>query len=154
MVLREDDDLEAERFADVVTRNAVSVLNLPPSYHHALGVLGAEQRLRIYQSVRLVAFGGDALPVQTLREVQAAGVPVFNAYGPTEACVNCSLSDLSEATDVGIGQPLDGTALLVLDAHHRLLPAYCSGQLSVLGVGLSSGYLSSPSGPGSVRRHR
>lgn len=141
IVMREDEDLQADRFESLVSRNAVSVLNLPPSYHQALHVLGQQRRQQLFASVRIVSFGGDKLPVTTLREVQATGVRVFNAYGPTEACVNCSLSELTHATSVHIGGAIDGAALLVVDDQRRLVPAYCSGELCILGCGLSSGYL-------------
>ena len=141
VILREDEDLQADRFESLVERNAVSILNLPPSYHQALLSLGQQRRQQLFTGVRVVAFGGDKLPLSTLLEVQAAGVRVFNAYGPTEACVNCSLSELTHATSVHIGGALDGAALLIVDDQHLPVPAYGSGELCILGCGLSSGYL-------------
>lgn len=144
VIMRDEEDLQADRFESLVIRNAVSVLNLPPSYHQALNVLGHQRRQQLYASVRLVAFGGDKLPLTTLQEVQAAGARVFNAYGPTEACVNAALSELSHAQSVHIGSAIDGAALLVVDDHYRLVPAYRSGELCILGCGLSTGYLGTP----------
>ena len=71
---------------------------------------------------------------------------LFNAYGPTEATVNCVEWRLGpgEVTPVGavpIGGPLPNTRVFVLDGGLRPVPVGVAGELYVAGAGLARGYL-------------
>ncbi|MET8074610.1 amino acid adenylation domain-containing protein [Streptomyces sp. NPDC005271] len=74
---------------------------------------------------------------------------VVNAYGPTEATVNCTDYRLEPGAEVGagpvpIGRPFWNTRAYVLDASLRLVPPGVAGELYVAGVVLARGYWDRP----------
>ncbi|MFE7122418.1 amino acid adenylation domain-containing protein, partial [Streptomyces sp. NPDC057654] len=91
--------------------------------------------------------GGEALVGEVLAGWRTAhpDVTVFNAYGPTEATVNCLEFRLApgEPTPTGpvpIGRPFANTRAYVLDSLLRPVPVGVPGELYVAGVVLARGY--------------
>ncbi|WHX16504.1 non-ribosomal peptide synthase/polyketide synthase [Streptomyces malaysiensis subsp. malaysiensis] len=91
--------------------------------------------------------GGEALVGEALASWRAAhpDVTVVNAYGPTEATVNCAdfrIEPGQELTSgaVPIGRPFWNTRAYVLDARLRPVPPGVAGELYVAGVVLARGY--------------
>lgn len=160
LVLREEEDIDPFRFANLIKNGKVTVANLPPSYHQALSALGESARTELYRQLRMVSFGGDSLSLPTLTEVQSSGVRVFNAYGPTETTVNATVAELTQCEAVHIGSPLRGVSIKVIDGAMRPLPLYSPGELCISGLGVSKGYIGHAkdsnrfveSGPGGLDR--
>ncbi len=112
--------------------------------------------------------GGDALAGDLVERCAAAGVPLHNAYGPTEATVEvtrkvCLPGQAGEAPP--IGRPVPGTRAYVLDRALRLLPAGVVGELYVAGAALARGcfgrpgqtsarFVADPFGPPGARMYR
>ena len=73
----------------------------------------------------------------------APGRVMVNGYGPTETTVYATVSAplKAEAGVVPVGSPVPGTALFVLDAQLRPVPAGVVGELYVAGRGVSYGYV-------------
>ena len=93
-----------------------------------------------------VLIGGEALgPAmwQRLRdEGRAAGLRVFNMYGPTEATVDATLCDIAESGPLPtIGRPLANMRIYLLDAQRRPVPRGATGEIWIGGVGVARGYL-------------
>jgi len=70
----------------------------------------------------------------------AARVPLFNAYGPTEATVCASVARVDAGARITIGTPLANVQLRVLDAQGREQPVGASGELHIGGAGVARGY--------------
>ncbi|MEU4794393.1 amino acid adenylation domain-containing protein [Streptomyces sp. NPDC023327] len=95
--------------------------------------------------------GGEALSGEALAAWREAnpGVTVVNAYGPTEATVNCTDFRIEPGQKVGsgpvpIGRPFWNTRAYVLDAQLRPLPVGVAGELYVAGAVLARGYWKRP----------
>ncbi|NUH43548.1 amino acid adenylation domain-containing protein, partial [Streptomyces samsunensis] len=91
--------------------------------------------------------GGEALVGEALVSWRAAhpDVTVVNAYGPTEATVNCADFRIEPGQElssgaVPIGRPFWNTRAYVLDARLRPVPPGVAGELYVAGVVLARGY--------------
>jgi len=144
IVIRHEDDIEAERFYRVVTDNKVTILNLPPQFFTVIDALLPEQKSKLFKQVGLVSFGGEALPQTTLAAMQHYPVQIFNAYGPTEATVNAAIADVTHSETSVIGKPIANMQLYVLDDDLNVLPVGVVGELYLAGVGIALGYLNQP----------
>lgn len=144
VVVRRREDLSAPCFLRLVLHSGVTLLNLPPQFFSVLQQLDPPNRTALFQQVRLVSFGGEALPETTLKAMQTYPCRIFNAYGPTEATVNASIAELTEAAQVTIGRPIQGCRLYILDETLRLTPRGCIGELYIGGTGVATGYLNQP----------
>ncbi|MEU6173174.1 amino acid adenylation domain-containing protein [Streptantibioticus parmotrematis] len=124
----------------------VTFLKATPSHLPLLTALPADRSPH-----GTLVLGGEELRGTALREWRRAhpDVTVINAYGPTEATVNCAQyrlppdAPLPEGA-VPIGRPFPGTRAYVLDAALRPMPVGTVGELYVAGAGLARGYLGRP----------
>ncbi|CAL9608801.1 non-ribosomal peptide synthetase [Streptomyces sp. enrichment culture] len=111
-----------------------------------LRYLLAEPELADCLDLRLLFCGGEALPMDLVREFRRT-LPeclLFNQYGPTETSVNVSYWDAREGHDgaiAPIGRPVDGAALHVLGPDRRPVPPGDTGELWVGGTPVAEGYL-------------
>ncbi|WP_232665726.1 non-ribosomal peptide synthetase [Pseudonocardia sp. TRM90224] len=92
-----------------------------------------------------IVLAGEAFPPALLAAVRErfGGVPVRNAYGPTEATVYATswFAPDGPADRVPIGRPLPGTSAVVLDERLRPVPRGAVGELYVGGQQVARGYL-------------
>ncbi len=129
-----------------IAENGVTTVHFVPSM---LPLFLDERELStVASSLRLVAFGGEAMPVETLERLQERlGVEAHNFYGPTEGCIGsidwlCARD--GERLVVPIGQPIDNTKAFVLDEHMQPVPVGVSGELFLGGDCVARGYLRRP----------
>ncbi len=99
-------------------------------------------------NLRLINLGGEMCPASLVERWAAADRQIFNSYGPTEATVSASMTELHAGDAVTIGLPLPNYALLVIapdvEQGLRLLPRGEVGELCIAGPGVASGYLGRP----------
>ncbi|MGK8557862.1 non-ribosomal peptide synthase/polyketide synthase [Nocardia gipuzkoensis] len=141
-----------EAFVDVVAREHVTVLSQTPSAFY--GFADAERRYRESGcphgelALRYVVFGGEALDASRLSGWFAAHSPgsprLVNMYGITETTVHVTFSEVTRAGSAGIGTPLPGLRVYVLDDRLRPVPIGAVGEIYVAGGQLSRGYLGAP----------
>ncbi|BDZ51904.1 amino acid adenylation protein [Frondihabitans sucicola] len=89
------------------------------------------------ESVRLLIFGGEALPPEIIDRVATEGREVWNTYGPTEATVVTTGARVFPGEAVRIGLPLDGWDAAVVDASGHPVADGEVGELIIGGVGLA-----------------
>ena len=92
------------------------------------------------EKVRLLIFGGEALPQELINRLATPGRELWNTYGPTEATVICSghrMVPMDSDTPVRIGRPTPGWQLAVIDPETEEPVRWGeTGELVVTGVGL------------------
>uniref|UniRef100_UPI003B8A87CC amino acid adenylation domain-containing protein n=1 Tax=Rhodococcus sp. TaxID=1831 RepID=UPI003B8A87CC len=93
------------------------------------------------ETLRVVASGGEALAPQVVERWRRSRL-MIDAYGPTEATVVATLSEVDGRP--GLGEPLPGNMIRVLDSRLRPVPVGGVGELYLSGVGLARGYLDAP----------
>ncbi|MGN6277919.1 MAG: non-ribosomal peptide synthetase, partial [Sphingomonas sp.] len=84
--------------------------------------------------------GGEALPCDLAQRFLAAGMELWNVYGPTETTIWSSVQRVDNAGDITIGRPIDNTVMLVLDPAGQPQPFNAPGELHIGGAGLARGY--------------
>lgn len=133
-----------ERFADLIVREKVTVLNQTPAAFYALAEVTPEMLLPL----RTIVFGGDRLDVGRVqgwfdRHPDVRGV---NMFGITETTVHVTNFDLisGDETVSPIGSPLPGFRSYVLDASLKPVPPGSVGELYVAGPQVAEGYLGQP----------
>ncbi|WP_050526994.1 non-ribosomal peptide synthetase [Pseudorhodobacter aquimaris] len=92
--------------------------------------------------------GGEVLPADLARRLQANVKSLWNMYGPTEttiwsAALNVTAKHL-DGSVVPVGGAIANTSLRVLDPYGVVLPAGVVGELAIGGAGLSPGYRNRP----------
>jgi amino acid adenylation domain-containing protein len=74
------------------------------------------------------------------------GLEIWNLYGPTEATANASAARLTpeDPYPLGIGRPIRGACLHVLDRLFHPVPPGTAGELAIGGLGVAPGYWNRP----------
>ena len=93
-------------------------------------------------AVRLLIFGGEALPKSLINRLVAPGREIWNTYGPTEATIISTgqlMEHLEDDQPVRIGRATPGWQLAVIDPETEEPVRWGeTGELIVTGVGLGS----------------
>ncbi|MER6363959.1 amino acid adenylation domain-containing protein [Kitasatospora sp. NPDC001527] len=148
LVVPERQLLGPDALLDLLDAEGVTVANLPAGYFQEV-VPALRQRDRAPRALRLMISGSDRLhPGAAASWWAATGVPLLNAYGPTETVITATVHELAGATGadaVPIGTPLGERRAYVLD--DRLRPVTAPGEAGELYLGgplLASGYHGRP----------
>lgn len=88
---------------------------------------------------------GEALPRDLAHQLLARGAELWNFYGPTEATIWCTGTQIREEEGlVPIGKPIANTSIYIVDQFFNPAPIGVIGELCIGGVGLARGYLNRP----------
>ncbi|HAV90688.1 MAG TPA: non-ribosomal peptide synthetase, partial [Eubacterium sp.] len=114
--------------------NKITVASLTPKVIRELDVCNMKD-------LRLLDSGGEAAELDVLRKIAASGKKIINSYGPTEATVNTTYSEIKEDTEkVVIGKPACHTQVYIVNGDN-LCGIGVPGELCITGDGLARGYL-------------
>ncbi|MDP4197466.1 MAG: amino acid adenylation domain-containing protein, partial [Bacteroidota bacterium] len=92
-------------------------------------------------SLRLIIFGGEACPQHLIEKWSKTTRRLLNTYGPTEATVIASYSELEPGKKVTIGRPLSNYSVYIMSEEGSFLPLGDAGELVIGGIGLARGYI-------------
>ncbi|WP_246273715.1 non-ribosomal peptide synthetase [Phytohabitans houttuyneae] len=126
---------------DLVTRHDVAVVQTTPTIWRLVA-----NRLGDELAGRTVLCGGEPLSATLAARLLRSGCRLFNVYGPTETTIWSTVAEIApDVTDpVGVGRPIAGTALHILDAHGQPVPPGVVGELCIGGTGVARGYAGRP----------
>ncbi|MDN5919977.1 MAG: AMP-binding protein, partial [Pseudonocardia sp.] len=93
--------------------------------------------------LRFLLVCGKDCPPEVITRWHRPGRRFLNVYGPTEATVTATWSELHPDKPVTIGIPLPTYSTVVLDVEdpYRALPHGHTGEIGIAGIGLACGYL-------------
>ena len=87
--------------------------------------------------LRILLVSGEACPHNLMVRWHKPGRTILNAYGPTEATVTATLTELHPDKPVTIGGPLPTYSIVILDPHKdEALAAGEMGEIGIAGIGL------------------
>ncbi|BAZ54100.1 amino acid adenylation domain-containing protein [Nostoc sp. NIES-4103] len=154
LVLRNDSMLSSvPAFLENCCQLKITVLALPTAFWHQI-TAELSENLSLPEPLRLVIIGGEkALPQRLaiwLKNVSKK-VQLINSYGPTEATIGTTISNLSnlEELNIGlrevpIGKAIDNVQVYILDCYMQPTPIGIPGELYIGGMGIARGYLNQP----------
>ncbi|WP_212004586.1 non-ribosomal peptide synthetase [Chitinophaga sp. HK235] len=129
----------------LTSRSGVTILELVPSYLSSLLQSGIRTPLN---GLRYLLVTGEevsaALLEQWFSHAAYGGIPVVNAYGPTEASDDITHHMMSSAplgSTVPLGRPVQNLRIYVLDKRGCICPVGVWGEICVSGIGVGRGYL-------------
>lgn len=95
--------------------------------------------------LRILLVSGEACPQNLVVRWHRPGRVILNAYGPTEATVTATLTELYPDKPVTIGGPLPTYSIVILDPekNEEVAPG-ALGEIGIAGIGLAQGYLNRP----------
>ncbi|MFD8887169.1 amino acid adenylation domain-containing protein [Streptomyces erythrochromogenes] len=149
IVVPQEQLLAPAALLELLDAEGVTVANLAAGYFQEV-VAALREDARPPRTLRLMISGSDRLyPDAADRWRAATGVPLLNAYGPTETVVTATVHEpagpaAGEADTVPIGRPLGGRRAYVLDDRLRPVEPGASGELYLGGPVLASGYHGRP----------
>ena len=102
--------------------------------------------------LNLLILGSDSCSAEDFTNLQARFghmMRIVNSYGVTEACIDSSFYEHTDASlpyfgNVPIGKPLPNMKFYVLDPHLLLQPVGVIGELFIGGIGVARGYYNQP----------
>ncbi|MGL4975145.1 MAG: amino acid adenylation domain-containing protein, partial [Bosea sp. (in: a-proteobacteria)] len=127
---------DAEKLPDILDQAGVTVLDTVPTL---LGILP-----RDVPKVRLILLGGEALPPAIVQKWSKPGRRIFNTYGPTEATVVATVSEVEVGKPVTIGRPIPNYTTYIVDDNLKLLGPGEQGELLIGGPSVAEGYFQRP----------
>ncbi|MCP9489463.1 MAG: amino acid adenylation domain-containing protein [Solirubrobacteraceae bacterium MAG38_C4-C5] len=131
--------------AELVREHRVTTMSFSPSMLDAF--LRATEGADAVASLRHAFCGGEALHAGLAdRWRDQTGVPLYNAYGPTEAAIQVTCWEHAGgcADPVPIGRPVANTGLRILDGALRPVSPGTAGELYLAGTQLARGYHGRP----------
>ena len=139
LVITTEEKIKAiDKISQVLKEEKVTHALIPPSYQVLL-----KEELKVLETV---ISGGEALQIGLTKELQASGLRVVNAYGPTESTICCTMATepIYNETTATIGSPLHNVNAYVMDDNLQLVAEGVVGELCVGGVQVARGYLNRP----------
>ncbi|WP_405191416.1 amino acid adenylation domain-containing protein [Streptomyces anulatus] len=116
---------------------AVTVVQVTPSVWAVLESAGG-----VPECVRVRVSIGEVLTPELAGSL--GGAELWNAYGPTETTIWSTAERVRHGRPFGIGDPLDGVAVYLLNAGLRPVDDDVVGEVYVGGFPLARGYLGAP----------
>ncbi|MEE9602275.1 MAG: amino acid adenylation domain-containing protein, partial [Thermoguttaceae bacterium] len=92
--------------------------------------------------LRLLITSGEACPHDLVKRWFRQDRTILNAYGPTEATVTATVTEMYPDKPVTIGAPLPTYSIVILSPDdNRALPKGEVGEIAIAGICLATGYL-------------
>jgi non-ribosomal peptide synthetase component F len=86
--------------------------------------------------LRVLLVGGEACPQNLVVRWHRPGRTILNSYGPTEATVTATLTELTPSKPVTIGKPLPTYSIVILEPGAGKVVALGQGKSASQGSGL------------------
>ena len=137
-------------FKAMATHKVTIFVGVPTMYIGLLHLPGAAERhdlAAITADLRIGASGGAALPVEVIRQFEAAfGVPILEGYGLSETCPVATFSCLDHDRIPGsVGKAVWGVDVRILDpATGAPAPVGVDGEVLIRGHNVMKGYYRQP----------
>lgn len=137
---------DPDKWAELVERHSVTMLNFMPGWMEMLLPVGGSR----LSGLRVVLLGGDWVRPELIRGLRkcAPGIRAHGLGGATELAIHAAICDVAEPephwTAVPYGTPLPNNVCRVVAADGSDCPDWVPGELWVSGRGIARGYRGRP----------
>jgi amino acid adenylation domain-containing protein len=151
VVIRPEQVLDFHHFQQFLTKQQLTVLNLPTAYWHEWVSHLTQTKASLPASLRLVIAGTEQASAEKLalwQQLTGNRIKWLNAYGPTEATIGATIyaakPENLPVSCVPVGRPIANTQIYILDQNLQPVPISIQGELYISGACLARGYLNQP----------
>jgi len=149
VIIPEKVSLDIFHFAETIDASGVTILEVVPSY---LNVLLRELQtpgITHFNNLNYLMVTGETVKPQLVQRwfEKYPGIPLVNAYGPTEASDDITHYIMHHANDFGIipiGKPVQNMKIYIVDANGQPCPIGVKGEIWTSGIGVGKGYFKDP----------
>ena len=143
VLLDEEEMMLPWKLAQAIRETGAEIFQVTPARLQMC--LGNDEFCRAAAALKLILLGGEVLTPQLLSRLhEVTDAVTVNMYGPTEATVYMTMTDVAPGDHITIGRPLSNSRIYVLDRKGRpVMPTAC-GEMYMAGECLAKGYISRP----------
>lgn len=146
MIYPDDTIQDVDSFAHQLGEDRVTILEVVPSYLSMLLDLAGRKEGLPFQHLSWVIVTGEVLQANLVNSWYRhfPGIPLMNAYGPTEASddiTHATLPSHCGHTRIPIGKPIANIKLYIVDEAQKLCAIGIPGEIQVSGICVGAGYL-------------
>lgn len=121
----------------------INMLQFTPSRLKMIQML--DNQFKCFENVKTLLVGGEQFPESLLHTLQKnTSATIYNVYGPTETTVWTTISNLTNANTVDIGNSFDYNKIYILDSNFQKCTNGELGEICIAGKGLALGYINNP----------
>ncbi|WP_316239475.1 amino acid adenylation domain-containing protein [Bradyrhizobium sp. SZCCHNR1015] len=130
----------------LIKRHAITHwLSIPALYENTLDHADPNS----LESLKVVIVAGETCPASLCAKhrMKAAGVTLYNEYGPTEATIWATVHDCTHCGSdeaIPIGRAIPGADVILLDQNGDPVRDGAAGEIHIAGPGVALGYLRDP----------
>jgi non-ribosomal peptide synthetase component F len=134
--------MDPNELAAVMKLHKVNYVFLTPSKF--LAYSKSDKYRTSAKDLKLLMMGAEALTDSIVKQIETISpqIRLFNLYGPSEATIYVTSSEIVRGSAITIGKPITNTKCLVVNQTNRqLLPLYCPGEILIQGIQVGDGYV-------------
>ncbi|WP_339186184.1 amino acid adenylation domain-containing protein [Paenibacillus sp. FSL R5-0490] len=122
---------------ELISEHGIDVVQMTPS--RARMLLNFNEKA--LENVQDIIIGGESFPTNLLEDIRKnTKATIYNVYGPTEATVWATVSNVTHKNEITIGKPLRNYEIFILDDNLQKVEPGEVGEICIAGVALSLGY--------------
>ncbi|SCX87973.1 amino acid adenylation domain-containing protein [Paenibacillus polysaccharolyticus] len=122
---------------ELISKYEIDVVQMTPS--RARMLLNFNEKA--LENVQDIIIGGESFPINLLEDIRGnTKATIYNVYGPTEATVWATVSNVTHENEITIGKPLRNYEIFILDDSLQKVEPGEVGEICIAGVALSLGY--------------
>ena len=132
------EQLDVTKIIRLLNANNITTIQMTPSRLKPVIQAG---KATDFSRLKNILVGGEPLTDEVFKLIkEKTNANIYNMYGPTETAVWSSIADLTNETEITIGEPISNTTFYIVNSHGAVQPFNVEGELCIGGYGLSNGY--------------
>ena len=140
IVLANDEEYRNPKLlANLIEENNVDMIQLTPSKLQLM--LNYDRELKCFNKVSEIMIGGETFAKELLKILKSkTKAKIYNMYGPTEATIWVTISELTYKEDVDLGTPIQNAQLYIIDDKNNIVTNETIGEIIITGICLAKCY--------------